>query len=276
MPSRLRHHFRHLPASPRYLVGTWPRGACVMQAVRFDSRWSYRDLASVCQWAGLDVDGRSPSVVPASALRRLICSAARNASGNTYHHAGHFAHVVMAAGLLAAGAGLNREDRRLLVLAGLVHDLDHQGRRASPRLYHQERMSARRAVRVIVGCGGDARLSRRLHSLLRATALTGGGDRSLILKSDRLARLLTDADIFASVVYTRPLSVAMTRALKLEQRLAAPTVTLHHQFAEMISISGLQSDLAQSMLHAVLRSRHPARNALWVSTRGQDYGDFWE
>jgi len=46
---------------------------------------------------------------------------------------------------------------------------------------------ARRAVRVIVRHGGDARLSRRLHTLLRATKLTGDGDRSVILKSDQLS-----------------------------------------------------------------------------------------
>lgn len=265
MSSRLCHHFRHLPASPRYIVGTWPRGACGMQAVGFAARCSYRDLASICRWAGLDAGGRPGGAVPASAVRRLIAIAARNASGNAYHHAGHFAHVVMAAGVLAAGAGLNREDRRLLVLAGLVHDLDHQGRRASSKLHHQERMSARRAVRVIIGRGGDARLAGRLHTLLRATALTNEADRSIILKSDRLARLLTDSDIFASVVYPRHRSMSMTRALKLEQRLVASTSVLNHQFAKMISESGLQSDLAQSMLNAVLQSRHPTRNTIRVS-----------
>ena len=269
MPSHLRHHFRQLPASPRYLVGTWPRAACMMQAVRFAARCSYRDLASVCRWAGLDAGGRRQGGVPASALRRLMRIAACNASGNIYHQAGHFAHVVMAAGLLATAAGLNRKERRLLVLAGLVHDLDHQGRRAASRLHHQERMSANRAARVIVGRGGDARLSRRLHTLLRATALPADGDRAIILKSDRLARLLTDADIFASVVYPRHRSIAMTLALKLEQRFPTSTARLHHQFAELISASGLQSDLARSLLQAVLQSRHPARNAVRMSGREQ-------
>lgn len=267
MSFRLRHHFRHLPASPRYIVGTWPRGACVMQAVGFASGCSYRDLASICRWAGLHTDGRSCGGVPASAVRRLIAIAGRNASGNTYHHAGHFAHVVMAAGVLAAGAGLSREDRRLLVLAGLVHDLDHQGRRASSRLHHQELMSARRAACVIIGRGGDARLARRIHTLLRATALTSEVERSIILKSDRLARLLTDSDIFASVAYPLHRSMGMTRALKLEQRLAASTAVLNHRFAKMIGASGLQSDLAQSMLQAVLQSRHPTRNTIRASGR---------
>lgn len=253
MSSRPRHRFRHLPVSPQYLAGTWPRGANAMQAVGFGSPCSRRDLESICRWAGLQ------------ALRRLLSAAAQNASGNSYHHAGHFAHVVMAAGLLATLAGLRCEDRRLLVLAGLVHDLAHQGRRASSRHYHQERLSARRAVRVISGCGGNMRLALRVHRLLLATALTIDANRSNILNSDWLARLLTDADIFGSVLYPRNRSIEMTRALKLEQRLPGPKTEVNRRFAEMIGATGLQSDLAQAMLQTALGSRHSTRNAVRLS-----------
>lgn len=261
MSSRPRHRFRHLPVSPHYLAGTWPRSANTMQAVSFGAPCSRRDLESICHWAGLHSGGQQRRLVPASALRRLLSVAARNASGNTYHHAGHFAHVVMAAGLLATCAGLRGEDRRLLVLAGLVHDLDHLGRRASSRHYHQEHLSAQRTVRVIVGGGGDTRLVSRIHNLLRATSLTIGASRSAILESDRLARLLTDADIFASVVYPRSRSIQMTRALKLEQRLPGPAKDLNQRFSTMIKVTGLQSNLAQSLLQTAFGSRHPMRNA---------------
>jgi len=262
MSSRPRHRFRHLPVSPRYLVGTWPRAAGTMQAVGFASRCSRRDLEFICRWSGLRAGGRSWCPVPAPALRRLASVASRNASGNSYHHSGHFAHVVMAAGLLAARAGLRGEDRSLLVLAGLVHDLDHQGRRALSSHYHQEQLSARRAVRMIAGCGGDGRLASRIHTLLLATALTNDVNRSVILQSDQLARLLTDADIFASVAYPRFRSLGMTRALKLEQRLPGSVAALNQRFADLIGGTGLQSDVAQSMLKSALESRHPSRNAI--------------
>lgn len=262
MSFRPRHRFRYLPVSPRYLASTWPRAVGSMQAISFTTPCSRRDLEYICRWAGLRGDGRSRRPVRGSALRRLASAAACSASGNIYHHAGHFAHVIMAAGLLAMRAGLHGEDHRLLVLAGLVHDLDHQGRRASSGYCRQERLSAQRAVRVIVGCGGDARLALRINSLLRATALTNDVNRSTILGSDRLARLLTDADIFASVVYPRQRSMGMTRALKLEQRLAGSVTALNRRFANMIEATGLQSDTAQSMLQTVLESRHPSRNII--------------
>jgi len=262
MSFRPRHRFRHLPASQCYLAGTWPRAVGSMQAISFGAPCSRRDLEYICRWAGLRGDGRPRRPVRASAVRRLVSAAARNASGNIYHHAGHFAHVVMAAGVLAMRAGLRGEERSLLVLAGLVHDLDHQGRRASSVYCHQERFSARRAVRMIAGCGGDGRLALRIHTLLRATALTNDVNRWIILQSDRLARLLTDADIFASMVYPRQRSMEMTRALKLEQRLAGSVAALNRHFSELIGANGLQSDLAQSMLQAALESRHPSRNTV--------------
>ena len=102
-------------------------------------------------------------------------------------------------------------------------------------------------------------MALRIKTLLRATALTNDVNR---FGSDRLARLLTDADIFASVVYPRQRSMGMTRALKLEQSLAGSVTALNRRFANMIEATGLQSDTAQSMLQTVLESRHPSRNII--------------
>ena len=54
---------------------------------------------------------------------------------------------------------------------------------------------------IVLGSGGDARLSFRLLWLLKATALTFHDDRKAILTGDRLARLLADADLFSSLFF---------------------------------------------------------------------------
>ena len=51
-------------------------------------------------------------------------------------------------------------------------------------------------MRIVLGSGGDARLSLRLLWLLKATALTFRNDRKTIFAGDWLARLLADADLF--------------------------------------------------------------------------------
>lgn len=58
----------------------------------------------------------------------MLVAAAQRRRTNHYHHAGHFAHVVIASGLLAYVTGLTACERALLVLAALVHDLDHSRR----------------------------------------------------------------------------------------------------------------------------------------------------
>jgi len=54
----------------------------------------------------------------------------------------------------------------------------------------------------------------------------------------------------------------MTRALKLEQRLAGSVAALNRHFAGLIGATGLQSDMARLMLRTALESRHPSRNTI--------------
>lgn len=262
MNSRLRRRFRHLPSSPRRLAGHWPRSAGAMQAVRFAPPCSADDLKSICGWAGLSFAARAHGGLPAAALRRLARVSVRNSGANSYHHRGHFAHVIMAAGLLAETARLRGPDRALLVLAALVHDLDHQGRRGIRHLYGQEDWSARLTGRVLIGCHGDARLAVRLQRIIRATALTADQDRLLTLETDILARLLTDADIFASVIYERRISVRMTAGLKLEQRLSGTPRELNAAFATFVGKDGLKSASASQLLASVQASRADHRNVI--------------
>ena len=233
-----------------------------MQAVRFAPPCTAADLRAICGWAGLSFTARAHPGLPATALRRLVRAAARNSGTNSYHHRGHFAHVIMAAGVLAGKAGIGRRDRALLVLAALVHDLDHQGRRGASRLYWQEDWSSDVACRALLGRHGDARLAVRLRRLLRATALTNDETRLLIIRSDGLARLLTDADIFASVMYERRISVRMTAALKLEQRLDGTPEMLNVAFARLVGRDGLKSVAASRFLGAVQADRAASRNVM--------------
>ena len=233
-----------------------------MQAVRFAPPCSADDLRSICGWAGLSCAARAHPGLPATALRRLVRVATRNSGANSYHHRGHVAHVIMAAGVLARMAGIRGRDRALLVLAALVHDLDHQGRRGGGRLYWQEDRSARVACRALMGRNGDARRAVRLAGMIRATALTDDEARSSIIRSDRLARLLTDADIFASVIYDREISVRMTAALKLEQRLDGAPETLNRAFAALVGEDGLKSAAASRLLGVLQASRASRRNVI--------------
>lgn len=167
----------------------------------------------------------------------------------------------MAAAVLAEKAGIGNAERALLVLAALVHDLDHHGRRGTHHpLYRQERLSAQMAGRVLMRHGGDPRLVRRLERLIVATALTSDPHRNAILASDPLARLLSDADVFASLCYERALALKLTVRLKLEQGIAADAEAMLDGFAARMEAEGMASEAGRSLLRNLAASRQPHRN----------------
>lgn len=242
-----RRRFSALSANnPGVLVRTGNRGLARVEKVAFSRPCTPTDLAAICGWAGLD----NPRLVGVSkaGFRRLLSVAAQRRPTNHYHHAGHFAHVIIAAGLLAYAGALTARERSLLVLAALVHDLDHCSRYASQKMFVQEQASARRVSRIIIGAGGDARLSLRLVLLLKATALTDHKDRKTILNSDRIARLLADADLFSSLFFSRQRAIRLTRALKLERMSKGSASEQYDAFVTATMRTGPHSDAARRLL----------------------------
>ena len=248
MPSRLPHRFRSLPTRPGLVLVGWPHSLRQVEAVAFSQPCSGGDLLAIARWAGLTDRSARAAGIPRPAIRRLANMASINGYSNKYHQSGHYAHVVIAAGLLAAASGLGARDTAILVLAALTHDLDHHGRRSRHTLYAQELWSASLTSRILARYRGDARLQTQIHRLLKATALTNDGARRQILATDRLAGLITDADVFASVFFDRNRARQFTRLLKLEQRLPGAPDDLLTRFLALIAAEGLQSEAARAML----------------------------
>ena len=95
-----------------------------------------------------------------------------------------------------------------------------------------------------------------------ATALTDDALRMAILASDPLARLLADADIFASVSYRRDIALRLTRNLKLEQRIPGKPDDLLRHFAARVGRTGLHSGAGQKLLASVVASRQIGLSAV--------------
>ena len=138
--------------------------------------------------------------------------------------------------------------RALLVLDALVHDLDHSGRYVPRKLFAQQTASVRRATRIVLGSGGDARLSLRLLWLLKATALTFHEDRKAILNGDHLARLLADADLFSSLFFSRAKAIQLTRRLNLEMLKTGDPVAQYDAFIDSMLRTGAHSAAGRSLL----------------------------
>ena len=86
-------------AGPGAHIRAGRRGVSYIEKVAFSQSCSAEDLAFICKWSGLSHPRRAG--ISPKAFRRLLSVAAQRRPTNHYHHAGHFALVVIAAGLLA-------------------------------------------------------------------------------------------------------------------------------------------------------------------------------
>ena len=191
----------------------------------------------VFAWAG----GRVPRQYQRS-IRPLVWAAGRNPHKNGYHHDWHNITVMVFAAVLASlmpsQHRLSKDDQFTLLLAAMVHDLDHRGRAMAAKPYDEEVRSAMIAGRRLFGKTGHGQAWQQLLTMINQTSFHV---LSVDASKDHLSALLKDADLLGSVVFPHHLSKAMTLGLKQEQKLALPSDKILSQFMENLSKRGLSS-----------------------------------
>ena len=156
-----------------------------------------------------------------------------------YHNRQHFCEVMLAVEVLCRVHEVTAQDSQLVLLAGLVHDLDHDGEPS--RTFRLERRSLESAAPFLAGAGVEPTVMQQLAALVLATQ-PGQGTRAAmhawashatgaalppladeapelaaLARDKRLARLallLCEADLLPSVALTFAL------AMQIQQRLA--------------------------------------------------------
>ena len=191
----------------------------------------------VFAWAGVRVPRQYQQ-----SIRPLIWAAGRNPHKNRYHHDWHnitvmvFAAVL--AGLMPRHNRLSTNDQFTLLLAAMVHDLDHRGRAMAVKSYDEEIRSAMIAGRRLFGQSGQGKAWRQLLTMIKNTSFHV---LSVDASKDHLSALLKDADLLGSLVFPRDLVKTMTSGLKQEQKLTALSDKILSQFMENLSKRGLSS-----------------------------------
>ena len=156
-----------------------------------------------------------------------------------YHNRQHFCEVMLAVELLCRVHDVAAQDAQLVLLAALVHDLDHDGEPS--RTFRLERRSLESAAPYLADAGVEPAVMRQLAVLVLATqpgqgtlaALRAGAfhatgaalprpadeapELAELARDKRLARLallLCEADLLPSVALT------FAHAMRIQQRLA--------------------------------------------------------
>ena len=199
----------------------------------------------VFAWAGVTVPRQYHQ-----ALKPLIWAAGRNPHQNRYHHDWHNITVMVfaaiLAGLLPRHRRLSADDHFTLLLAAMVHDLDHRGRGMVAKNFAEETRSAMIASRRLFGNkGGQGQAWRRLVTMIKQTSIDV---TSVDPATHPLSALLKDADLLGSVVFPHPLVQTMTLGLKHEQKIKMPSAQILSQFIENLAKRGLSSEEGKHVL----------------------------
>ena len=122
---------------------------------------------------------------------------------------------MISAALLAQRVGLSKLDQTELLIAAMLHDLDHRGRWMTKDAGGEERRSAKLAASRIFGRGGsDGKAWRKYNERIAATSFTGAIKHD---PNDHVGALLLDADIFASCFLPMQEAMQLTKGVMREQ-----------------------------------------------------------
>ena len=249
------HRLKYRFASMRYAKQRWPDGFAYLPH-QLSPHMAQISLLDCCQMAGLSSARslRHRSAIPFKAVAHLAKSKSQRLSGNAYHSCQHIAQVIIAAGLLAEAASLTQAERDLVILAALVHDYGHLGRRRDPKAFWQERRSANMALPCLQRYGADGRLYRSLYAMILATS-PAADKHKRIQPSMAGLPLLLDADLFASLFSSKKQVDALTGLLKYEDRITTDRSALRDKFMAHCAQQGFASSVS-ALLHQALRPNH--------------------
>lgn len=239
--------------SATYLQNRWPRSIH-----KFEPTISHivtsKSMQEAAHWAGLPKHRRNLLAVGLRkrSLNSLFKIASENRHSNKYHDPFHTEYVVRAAGLIGRVAGLSQKHQAILVLAALVHDLDHQGKRTRPGYATQELLSFHLVKRKLGRYGVHAGRLAELKILLMATYPSA--KEATQFRSGPVGDMidcLVDADLFQSLFAKPSIVDSLTKRLKHEMSLSTSVEDMQTAFLSARQKVGIQS-AAGRWLHGAL------------------------
>ncbi len=122
-----------------YIVNNWPKTKPILKKYII-SNSKKPDLLKLCISCLKDLNIRCYSK-KLGVLKKISFICSKNVYCNTYHDPHHFKSVIILSCLLAKMINLKMNDRFLLVIIALAHDMNHQGRRIVSKPFYQENRS---------------------------------------------------------------------------------------------------------------------------------------
>lgn len=227
---------------------------------RLPQPWQHADLERALNWAGW-----SGLPLNRTGLRQVLRLARQNRHSNGYHHPWHTMTVIVLAAILGRRAGLREGEYQSLLLAALVHDLDHRGRHAIGKDRQEERRSVKLSVQMLFSCrAATGVLQRQLQRWIEATSFLSSAAE---VRDDRVALILRDADIAGSIFFPMKAVLAMTRGVIREEHHHVGAESKLAEFLEFMAQRGFSHPVTLALAETGRYTGSAAMSAPAISQR---------
>ena len=220
---------KHYP-SLSYIANNWPRSKHLLKKFVLSNQ-KKPDFYEICTKCLNDLNIfkiRDYS----SILKKLSKLCSYNFTYNSYHDQHHFKSVILIACLLAKLSKLkSNDDKILLVIIALTHDLNHQGRRVINKPYYQEEKSFKELSKVLFRQILNLKKIQRIEKIFKSTFFPINPENV----DDLIEKIILDADILASLMFGLENGMEFAKRLKHEIRFEDKSDKLFGGFLKLLN-----------------------------------------
>ena len=224
-----------------YIANNWPRTKDVLKKFIL-SNHKLPDLYNLCLNCLNDLNVHKIDKMK-PILKKLSALCLKNVTYNTYHDSHHFKSVIIIACLLAKLSNLkNNEDKFLLIIIALTHDLGHLGRRIQNQSFYQEEKSFSELSRNLFRAKPNFKKNQRIKKIFRSTYFPIKPEKV----DDHVQKIILDADILASLMFGLDVGVEFASRLKHELRFEGGSKQLFSGFLKFLDNKSLYLDSSKN------------------------------
>ena len=224
-----------------YIANNWPRTKDVLKKFIL-SNHKLPDLYNLCLNCLNDLNVHKIDKMK-PILKKLSALCSKNVTYNTYHDSHHFKSVIIIACLLAKLSNLkNNEDKFLLIIIALTHDLGHLGRRIQNQSFYQEEKSFSELSRNLFRAKPNFKKNQRIKKIFRSTYFPIKPEKV----DDHVQKIILDADILASLMFGLDVGVEFASRLKHELRFEGGSKQLFSGFLKFLDNKSLYLDSSKN------------------------------
>ena len=202
---------KHFP-SLSYIANRWPRSKHILKKYVLSNQ-KKPDFFNICNKCLKDLNVfkiRDYNLI----LKKLAKLSSNNFTFNSYHDQHHFKSVILIACLLAKLSKLKfNEEKILLIIIALTHDINHQGRRIINQPYYQEDKSFKDLSYIIFKKMTNKKYNR-IKKIFRSTYFPVKPN----FVDDDLEKIILDAEVLASLMFGMKSGMKFASRLKHEIR----------------------------------------------------------